>query len=102
MRVAIPHSLDREEVRRRLRNEGHRVGEFIPGGLAEVQTAWPSEDQMDLTVGAMGQSVVAQIEIEDNQIVLTAQLPPALSFIEPIVAATVKDQGEKLLEPPKD
>ena len=102
MRVAIPHQLGKDEVRRRLENEGGRIGEFIPGGLAEVHTAWPSGERMNLTVGAMGQQVEATIDIEETQVVLTAQLPPALSFIEPIVAATVKDKGEKLLEPPKD
>ena len=102
MRVAIPHNLEREEVRRRLQSEGHRIGEFVPGGLARVSTDWPHDNRMDLNVSAMGQSVDAQVEIEDNQVVLTAQLPPALAFIEPIVASTVRDQGEKLLEPPKD
>ena len=44
MRVAIPHKLDNDTVRERLRSKSHEIGNAIPGGGA-VQTAWPSEDR---------------------------------------------------------
>ena len=102
MRVAIPHELDKEEVRRRLRDHSHEIGDAIPGGVANVATGWPSDDRMTLNVGAMGQTVTGHIDVESNQVVLELSLPPMLSFIEPIVAAAVRDQGQKMLAPPKD
>jgi hypothetical protein len=37
MRVAIPHSLDKAEVRRRLSTRTGELAGHIPGGFAEVR-----------------------------------------------------------------
>ena len=101
MQVAIPHNLTREEVRRRMRENGGNIGDHIPGGMADVHTSWSSEDRMELSVGAMGQTVNGHVDIEDNQVVFHMVLPPMLGFIEPIVAGAIRDQGHKMLAPPK-
>ena len=97
MRVPIPHNLPSEEVRRRLRDNVGDLPDHIPGGVAEVDSSWPSEDRMMLSVGAMGQHVNGYVDIEDTQLVFEVQLPPALSFFEPIVEKAVRSQGQKLL-----
>lgn len=102
MRVAIPHTLGREEVRRRLRSRGHEIADHIPGGMAEVQTDWPSEDCMTIAVSALGQRMLGAIEVGDSEIVVAFDLPPALSFIEPVVEGAVRKQGQKLLAPPSE
>lgn len=95
MRVAIPHSLGREEAARRLRERAHEVADFVPGGTAEV--AWPSEDRMTLTVRAMGKAVDGAVEVEERQVVFTVEFPPALSFVEPVIQAAIERKGRKLL-----
>lgn len=100
MRVAIPHDLDKAEVRRRLKASGHEIGGNIPGGMADVTTSWPSEDRMKLSVAAMGQTLDGHVDIEDGQLVFEIALPPALSFIEPMVAGAIRKGGQKLLAPP--
>ncbi|APE27818.1 polyhydroxyalkanoic acid system family protein [Aurantiacibacter gangjinensis] len=102
MRVAIPHSLGREEVRRRLSANSHTLADNIPGGMAQVETGWPSEDRMTLSVAAMGQLVTGHVDIEDTQVVLQVVLPPALSFLTPIIESAVQAKGQDLLAPPKD
>ncbi|WP_310531171.1 polyhydroxyalkanoic acid system family protein [Novosphingobium sp.] len=97
MRVAIPHGLGREEVRRRMHARVGELAGFIPGGMAQVEPSWPSEDHMDLVITAMGQQVGAKIDIEDAQVVCHIDLPPALSFIEPLVQGAVEKTGRKLL-----
>lgn len=97
MRVAIPHKLDRAEVRRRLKSRSGEIGSFIPGGMADVRTDWPSEDRMTMAISAMGQHMGAAVDVEDHQLVFTVDLPPALGFVEPIVAAAIRDKGTKLL-----
>lgn len=98
MRVAIPHDLPREEVRRRLRERSHEIADLIPGGMAQVATSWPGEDRMRLEVGALGQQVAGNVDIEERQVVFEITLPPALSFVEPMVAGAIRQQGQKLLE----
>lgn len=99
MRVAIPHSLGREEARRRLQSRIHELADHLPG-MATVDVSWPSEDRMTLAVGAMGQSMAGTIEIEDAQVVFDIALPPALSFVEPMVEKAIRSKGEKLLALP--
>lgn len=101
MEVAIPHQLGREEVRRRLRENSHRMADGIPGGMAEVTTSWPSEDRMDMAIAAMGQALVGHIAIDDAQVVLNVDLPPSLGFLKPIVEGAVRQQGQQLLAPPE-
>jgi len=97
MRVAIPHDLPRETVRERLRSRSHEIADHIPGGMAEVTTTWASEDSMTMRVTAMGQNLDGRVDIEDGQLVFEIDLPPALGFIEPMVAGAVRQQGQKLL-----
>lgn len=98
MRVPIPHNLDKEEVRRRLHARSHEIGQFVPGGMADVSTTWPNEDRMDLSVKAMGQGVDGAVIIEEGQVIFEVNLPPALSFVEPMVASAIRQKGQKLLE----
>ena len=97
MRVAVPHNLDPAEVRHRLRSRSHEMADHIPGGMAEVETDWPSENRMAMRVKAMGQEVVGHVDVEPNQLVFEIALPMALSFVEPMIAAAVKKNGQKLL-----
>lgn len=99
MEVAIPHALGKDTARERLRTRGHLIGEHIPGGVADVTTAWPSEDRMTMAVTAMGQTLNAHVDIEDRQVVFVVDLPPALGFIQPIIEGAIRSQGEKLLLP---
>lgn len=101
MRVALPHDLPREEVRQRLRSRSHEIGDLLPGG--QIESLWSGEDHMRLTVHAMGQQVVGEVEIEEGQVILDFDLPPALSFLTPMIEKAVRSQGEKLLlGPPTD
>jgi len=101
MDIAIPHSLGREEVRRRLRSNSHSIGDSIPGGMADVTTSWPSEDRMALNIGAMGQTIEGHVDIEDSAVLFHMELPMALGFLKPMIEGVIQDQGRKLLAPPK-
>jgi len=97
MRVAIPHKLGRDEVRRRLAGGVGEIAGFIPGGVADVSAIWPNEDRMDLAIHALGGQIASRIDVEDAQVVLTLDLPPALSFVEPMVQRAIEAKGRKLL-----
>lgn len=97
MRLALPHKLGRDEVRRRLRSRIGELGDHIPGGMAQVDTSWSGEDRLNLVVGAMGQQVAATIDVEEHQVVLDVTLPGMLSFLEPAIKGAVENAGRKLL-----
>ena len=101
MQVAIPHQLGRDEVRRRLKSRSPDLARSIPGGMAQVVTDWPSEDRMNLSVNAMGQAIAGYIDIHDTDVTVVLELPPMLSFIQPLVEGAIRQQGQLLLGPPK-
>lgn len=97
MRVAVPFDISRDVARERLKSRSHEIANHIPGGVAEVETDWVNEDQMNMTIKAMGQSLRGIVYLEESQLVFEIALPPALSFFEPMISAAIKNQGQKLL-----
>ncbi|TIX49541.1 polyhydroxyalkanoic acid system family protein [Alteraurantiacibacter aquimixticola] len=102
MQVAIPHQLGREEVRRRLKSNSHSIADAVPGGMAEVTTDWPSEDRMVMNIKAMGQDLTGHVDIADSEVVFVVELPAALGFIKPMVEGAIRQQGERLVAPPRE
>nr|WP_137676619.1 polyhydroxyalkanoic acid system family protein [Parerythrobacter lutipelagi] len=102
MRVAVPHNLPREEVRKRLRERTGEIVDHIPFPGATVESDWVSDDRLALMVGAMGQQIQGHVDVEDGQMVFEVQLPMMLSFVEPMIAKGFKEQGTKMLEGPGD
>lgn len=102
MDIEIPHDLGREEVRRRLADNSHKIADNIPGGMAEVQTSWPSEDRMTMSINAMGQMITGHIDVEDSKVIFHMVLPPALGFLQPMIDAAIRDQGQRMLAPPQN
>ena len=94
--VDLPHKLGRDEARRRIANNVHKLQEHIPGG-AQVQTGWAG-DQLSLDVAAMGQSVTATIDVMDDKVRLKVLLPPMLGMFAGIIQSALQKKGSVLLE----
>ena len=94
--VDIPHSLGKDEARRRIANNIHKLQEHIPGG-AQVHSGWAG-DQLNLDVAAMGQSVTATIDVMDDKARLKVLLPPMLGMFSSTIQATLQRKGSALLE----
>ena len=94
--VDLPHSLGKDEARRRIANNVHKLQEHIPGG-AKVQSGW-SGDQLNLQIAAMGESVNATIDVQENVVKLRVLLPPMLGMFSGMIQAALKRKGDVLLE----
>lgn len=94
--VDLPHRLGKEEARRRIANNVHRLSEHIPGG-AQVEHGW-SGDQLNLNIRAMGQAVQALIDVEDAKVRLKVELPGMLGMFAGPIQAMLQKKGNLLLE----
>ena len=94
--VDLPHSLGKDEARRRIANNVHKLTEHIPGG-AQVQSGWAG-DQLNLDVEAMGQSVNATIDVQDKKVRVRVLLPPMLGMFSGMIQAALQRKGDVLLE----
>lgn len=99
--VEIPHSLGREVARQRLRDNIGDMAKHIPGGIADMQTSWPTPDRLVIDLLATGQRVTATLDIEDRLVRASFVLPGMLGMLSGLIAAAVKREGGQLLLPPK-
>jgi putative polyhydroxyalkanoate system protein len=94
--VDLPHNLGKDEARRRIANNIHKLEQHIPGG-AKVQSGWAG-DQLNLDVAAMGQSVTATIDVMDDKVHLKVLLPGMLGMFAGVIQAGLQKKGSVLLE----
>jgi putative polyhydroxyalkanoate system protein len=94
--VDLPHNLGKEEARRRIANNIHQLGQHIPGG-AQVQSGWTG-DQLNLDIAAMGQSVMATIDVMESKVHLKVLLPGMLGMFAGMIQAALQKKGSVLLE----
>lgn len=100
MRIAIPHSLGKDEVRRRVEAKVGRIGEKATetlGAMVSVETSWIDADNLKMDVSAMGFAVPATLAIADSEIVFDVEVPAALGFARKMVEQAIRERGEKLL-----
>ncbi len=94
--VDLTHSLGRDEARRRIANNIHKLQEHIPGG-AQVKSGWTG-DQLNLDVAAMGQSVAAAIDVMDTKVHVRVMLPGMLGMFSGLIQGALQKKGSVLLE----
>jgi hypothetical protein len=94
--VDLPHKLGKDEARRRIANNIHRLEEHIPGG-AKVESGWAG-DQLNLKVNALGDSVQATIDVEEAKVHLRVLLPGLLGMFAGPIQAALQKKGDLLLE----
>ena len=94
--VDLPHNLGKDEARRRIASNIHKLQEHIPGG-AQVQSGW-SGDQLNLDVAAMGQAITATIDVMESKVHLRVLLPGMLGMFGGVIQAALQKKGGALLE----
>ena len=101
IQVDLPHKLGKEEARRRIAGNVHKLKDHIPGGAAEVESSW-SGDQLKLDVTAMGQRVATLIGVDDNVVHVRVLLPGILGMFARPIEAMLEKKGDLLLEDKRD
>jgi putative polyhydroxyalkanoate system protein len=94
--VDLPHNLGKDEARRRIANNIHKLEQHIPGG-ARVNSGWAG-DQLNLNIAAMGEAVNATIDVMETKVHLKVLLPGMLGMFAGLVQATLQKKGSVLLE----
>ena len=94
--VDLPHNLGKDEARRRIANNVHRLTDHIPGG-AQVESGW-SGDQLNLRVQAMGESVQSAIDVQETKVRVKVLLPGMLGMFSGLIQGALQKKGSVLLE----
>ena len=100
IKVDLPHKLGRDEARRRIANNIHKLREHIPGG-AQVESNWAGDD-LNLGIHALGQAVEAKIGVEETKVRVEVMLPGMLAMFAGPIEAMLQKKGDVLLEDQRD
>jgi putative polyhydroxyalkanoate system protein len=93
--IDLPHKLGKDEARRRIANNIHKLQEHIPGG-GHVESGW-SGDQLNMKVQAMGEAVQAVIDVEESKVHLKMILPGMLGMFSGMIKAGLEKKGSDIL-----
>ncbi len=94
--VDLPHKLGKEEARRRIANNTHKLKEHIPGGSAQVSSTWAG-DTLSLDINALGQAIAAEIEVQERLVRCRVRLPGMLALFAAPIEAALNARGRDLL-----
>ncbi len=94
--VDIPHKLGREGARARISGGVGKIADLIPGG-ALTDNRWEG-DTLFFTIEGMGQRVASRLDVADDVVKATVDLPPFLAMFANRIREKLADKGTKLLK----
>ncbi|WP_421836228.1 hypothetical protein [Novosphingobium sp.] len=100
MRVSIPHTLGKDELRRRMAarlGDAEDKAQGMLGGLATVETSWVDEDTLDVVVSAMGYTIPCSAAIAEASLDFEVEIPAGAGFARRMIESAVREKGEKLV-----
>jgi len=99
--VDVPHKLGKDEAKRRIAANVHKLGDSLPGG-GNVNSRWEG-DTLKLSIAVMGDSIDADLTPYDDRVHCHFSLPGLLGmFAQPIAAMLKARGGDLLLEDKRD
>ena len=98
--VLIPHQLGREGARRRLVDGVDQLKSKFGDKVTSVDERWVG-DHLDVAVKALGQSVAAGLDVEEDHVKVEVQLPWMLAMIAEKAKSYIQKEGTLLLEKKK-
>ena len=93
--VDVPHKLGLAEAKRRVASGFGRLTIPVPG--ATVKPGRWDGDTFHFSVGALGQTVAAELLVLDDKVRATVDLPPVLALFAAPLRAALAREGTKLL-----
>lgn len=75
LEVRVPHTLEREEVRRRIDAALVRAREDYADKVGDIEASWDGADRLRLLLTVMGMRIAGDIEILVGELVVKLEIP---------------------------
>ena len=75
LEVRVPHSVGRDEARRRLDAAIVRAREEYADKVGGIDATWESADRLRLLVTVMGMEIDSQVDVHDVELVVSLEVP---------------------------
>jgi hypothetical protein len=95
--VSIPHRLGREEAVRRIKSGLVGARTHVAHLITISEETW-EESRLSFRASALGQVASGLIDVREDQVVLTVQLPWLLAKFAQAAAGMIRREGTLMLE----
>jgi hypothetical protein len=102
--VSIPHSLGKDEARRRIESGFGQLRNQMSGGVAgalgsmvKFQESWDG-DRLSFEGTGLGQKITGRLDVRENAVDIQLDLPEILAALADRISGKLKAEGQKLLE----
>jgi hypothetical protein len=102
--VSIPHSLGKDEARKRIEQGFTQMRQQMLGGVGGVMTKmftltdrWVG-DQLQFEGSGMGQNLTGRLDVRANAVDIEIDLPDVLAAMAEKITGRLKTDTQKLLE----
>ncbi|PZU12948.1 MAG: hypothetical protein DI606_07255 [Sphingobium sp.] len=99
MDIDIPHSLGRDEAKRRVEAGLPKLEKHIPSG-GTVSAMWPEPYRLDMRIDVMGQSIPTTLWVEDAHIRASVSVPMMLKMMSGPISDFIRGSAQKMLAAP--
>jgi len=96
MDINIPHSLGRDEAKRRIEVGLPKLAAHIPGG-GNLASEWSGDYVLDMTITALGSRIPVSLTIEEDRLIGSLEVPMLMKMMQGQVAEFVKTSAAKML-----
>jgi hypothetical protein len=100
LEVRVPHRLDPAEVRRRLDHGIERAKTDYADQVTEIESAWRTDDRLDLTLVVMGMSIASEIDVLPEELAVRLQLPTMAGLFAGRIRSGIEERLGGLLGAP--
>jgi Putative polyhydroxyalkanoic acid system protein (PHA_gran_rgn) len=98
--ASIPHSLGKEEARRRIAEGFGRMRQQMIGGIGAMlscEERWEG-DRLHFEAGGLGQKATGRLDVMEDSVRIELDLPEMLAALADKIVGRLKTEGQKLLE----
>jgi hypothetical protein len=100
VRVNLPHSLGKDEARKRIEQGFGRMRQQMTGGLAGMlafQESWEG-DRLNFEASSLGQKLTGRLDVRADAVDIEVDLPEFLAALAERIKGTLQQEGQKMLE----
>ncbi len=95
--VSLPHHLGKQEALRRLKDGIAHLKSSQAGKMSVIEEQW-QDDRLTFQVAALGQAASGTIDVLDDQVTCSVQLPWMLALLAEKARGLIQKEGHLLLD----
>lgn len=97
LEVRVPHSLETDEVRRRLDAAVARAHSEFAGKVGAIDAAWRPDGKLSLTLEVVGMPIDSEVEVLTDELVVRLEVPGMAGLFAGRIRSGIQDRLGGLL-----